>query len=72
MLLETNIRYLPLAYQCAIEWVDAACEDRTQAKLITACEHFEKHQAVFDPAIIEHGRLSAAGICSRRFWNWKT
>lgn len=69
MRLETNIRYLPLAYQCAIEWVDTKII-RDDGALASACDHFEKAYGLTGSPDSQFYRDSAAAICARRFWNW--
>ena len=70
--IETNIRYLPLPYQCAIEMLDTAGDDRTAARLNGFFDHFERAYGI-NPASDDalQAREGARAICARRFWNYQ-
>lgn len=72
--LETNIRYLPHAFRLAVEWLDCTSSDgRNPARLQTAIEHYMQATGTHDLTDneIDYYTESAAGICSRRFWDWE-
>jgi len=69
MRLETNLAYLPLAYRCAVETLDASGA-RTTARLESLCDHFEAAYGLTGSDESRFYRDSAAGICARRFWNF--
>ena len=71
MRLETNIAYLPLAYQCAVEMLNNG--ERTSARLNGLFDHFERVyglQSRENAEMLECWRASAIGIAGRRYWNF--
>lgn len=68
--LETNIRYLPNAYQCAIETLGAYGE-RTAKRLDALCEHYERACGLLGSKDSAFYRQSAAAIAARRFPDWQ-
>lgn len=72
--LETNLRYLPHAFRCAIEWLDSTPEKgRNRARLETAIDHYIEATGSHDHTDedIDYYTECAAGICARRFWDWR-
>ena len=69
--LETNIAYLPLAYQCAVEMLNNG--ERTSARLRGLFDHFETVYALQtreSADMLAMWRESAIGIARRRYWNF--
>jgi hypothetical protein len=69
--LETNIAYLPLAYQCAIEMLNNG--ERSTARISGLFEHFETAyglQSRESAEMLQCWRESAIAIARRRYWNF--
>ena len=66
----TDMRLMPLAYRCAIEWVGTS-PDRCQATLDAGIDHFERVYGLTGSEDAPRWRESARVICERRYWNWQ-
>lgn len=70
-MIETNIRYLPNAYRCAIERADADSDLRPAAKLTELCDLYASASGLPHDEQHRDYVASALAIAARRFPVWR-